>query len=320
MEAKLIRRERRQTSSTVLSNLPLICCCCATKGCSRSRAKGSALPREVKGRRSATAARPAHTAGEELRPGGDELALKRLGVGALGAPHGDAPLLDPPHHPQEVAVAQQEGRLELPVDKGSVTLCCPGTEWEMSWFCWTFQQLALHLQRLQRHQAVKGPRGNRGENVARKVSAKTREVMRAASGALCPALKRPSYLQPHQTGEPSEDVHVQTADAVVGQISVGNRKDRISEDRWQTRPSLHQSKSSPGWSSLSTCPPPARWRAFACFEHRLVPPTPRKLVIGPPPTAPDALFTLPAVRRTRSRRHPRSKPHRFEALAPSPPE
>lgn len=46
--------------------------------------------------------------------------------------------------------------------------------------------------------------------------------------------RKPSYLQPHQTGEPSEDVDVQAADAVVGQISVGNRRDGMNDHRRQT--------------------------------------------------------------------------------------
>lgn len=112
MEAELIRRERRQTSSGVLCNLPLICCCCPTTGCNNN----PELPplRELK------RPRPGHTAGEELRSGGEELALEGLGVGALGALHRDAPLFDPAQQPQEVAVAQQEGGLELPGDTRSV--------------------------------------------------------------------------------------------------------------------------------------------------------------------------------------------------------
>lgn len=58
-------------------------------------------------------------------------------------------------------------------------------------------------------------------------------------------LKKPSDLQPDQTGEPFEDVHIQTADAVVGQISVGNRKDAVRKYRRQTRRSLNQVQPGP---------------------------------------------------------------------------
>lgn len=57
------------------------------------------------------------TAGEELRPdGGNELALERLGEGALGVLDHDVSLFDPTQQPQEVAVTQQVRRLKLSVD------------------------------------------------------------------------------------------------------------------------------------------------------------------------------------------------------------
>lgn len=57
------------------------------------------------------------TTSEELRSdGGNELALERLGEVALGVLDRDAPLFEPTQQPQEVAVAQQVRRLELPVE------------------------------------------------------------------------------------------------------------------------------------------------------------------------------------------------------------
>lgn len=57
------------------------------------------------------------TAGEELRSdGGNELALQRLGVGALCVLDRNVPLFDPSQQPQEVAVTQQVRCLKLPVD------------------------------------------------------------------------------------------------------------------------------------------------------------------------------------------------------------
>lgn len=62
------------------------------------------------------------TAGEELRPdGGYELALERLGVGALGVLDRNGPLFDPTQQPQEVAVTQQVRCLKLPVDTHTYT-------------------------------------------------------------------------------------------------------------------------------------------------------------------------------------------------------
>lgn len=57
------------------------------------------------------------TAGEELRSdGGNELALQRLGVGALCVLDHNVPLFDPSQQPQKVAVTQQVRCLKLPVD------------------------------------------------------------------------------------------------------------------------------------------------------------------------------------------------------------
>lgn len=57
------------------------------------------------------------TTGEELWPdGGNDLALERLGVGALGVLDNEVPLFDPTQQPQKVAVAEQVGGLKLPVD------------------------------------------------------------------------------------------------------------------------------------------------------------------------------------------------------------
>lgn len=57
------------------------------------------------------------TACEELWPdGGNELALERLGVGALGVLDCNVPLFDPTQQPQKVAVAQQVRCLKLPVN------------------------------------------------------------------------------------------------------------------------------------------------------------------------------------------------------------
>lgn len=57
------------------------------------------------------------TTGEELWPdGGNELTLKRLGIGALGVLDCNVPLFDPAQQPQKVAVAQQVRCLKLPAD------------------------------------------------------------------------------------------------------------------------------------------------------------------------------------------------------------
>ena len=55
------------------------------------------------------------TTGEQLRlGGGDELALQGAGVGAAGVLHPHVVVFDPVQQPQQVAVAQQVRRLELP--------------------------------------------------------------------------------------------------------------------------------------------------------------------------------------------------------------
>ena len=55
------------------------------------------------------------TTGEQFRlGGGDELALQGARVGAAGVLHPHVVVIDPAQQPQQVAVAQQVRRLELP--------------------------------------------------------------------------------------------------------------------------------------------------------------------------------------------------------------
>lgn len=81
-------------------------------------------------------------------------------------------------------------------------------------------------------------------------------------------LKKPSYVQPDQTGEPVEDVDIQTADAVVGQISVGNRKDRRQENQNRSRRAGPEE-------------PPKH--VLVLLRHWFVP-TSRQALTAPPPT------------------------------------